>query len=246
MALLQIIRSSKILDLQTQINVIIPNELTKGEQLPVLWLFHGLGDNGSAWLRKTNIEQLVSTSRIAVIMPDMHRSFYCDMVFGSQYWKYLTTELISQMRELLPLSDDPQLNYLAGNSMGGYGAFKMAFNFPEQFASVIAISPVVDLSVVPSIMPEYQAVFGKNGIKDPKNDLRQMALNTDPNLLKKINWYQAIGNQDFLKNDNDDFHSFLKSKLNLQVDYHVGVGNHDWWFWNQAISDGLKWLGQKK
>lgn len=242
MAFLNLYRSSQKLANQIGVQAILPDQIQADEKLPVIWLFHGLGDNGTTWQRKTNIEQLVGQQRLAVIMPDMARSFYTNMAYGGAYWDYLTEELMPQMRHYLPLSAAPQDNYLVGNSMGGYGALKLAFTYPEKFRAVAAISPVVDLSVVPSIMPDYQAVFGAEGITAPANQLRVLAQQADLGKLQQLQWYHAIGDDDFMKQPNDQFNQFLTSDLGLQVTYHTGAGNHDWTYWNEQIEQVLRWL----
>lgn len=242
MAYLELMRSSKVLDLQTTVRVILPDMLETKKELPVIWLFHGLGDNGSAWARKTNLEQLISTKDWVIIMPDMNRSFYTDMAYGGKYWKYLTSELIPQMQTLLPISQKPTDNYVVGNSMGGYGALKLAFSYPEKFAAVAAISPVVYLNIVPSIMPDYQGVFGESGVLDSQNNLLEIAKQASAKDLARIKLFQIIGDEDFLKEDNDRFHDEITSKLAIETKYQVLPGNHDWIFWNEAIKKVLEWL----
>lgn len=240
MAVINLVRSSQILNNQIGIQAILPDELEIGEKLPVMWLFHGLGDNGTGWQRKTNLEQLVSDKHLAVVMPDMERSFYTNMIYGGDYWEYLIKELIPQMRNYLPITADPQENYLVGNSMGGYGALKLGFQHPEWFRTVAAISPVTDLSVVPKIMPDYQAVFG-NEITNAKYQLPNMLKIAKPSDLQKLAWYLAIGDDDFMKQPCDRF-SQLMTDQGLPVKYVTGVGNHNWNYWNQQLQQVLDWL----
>ncbi|HJE14703.1 MAG TPA: esterase family protein [Lapidilactobacillus dextrinicus] len=242
MAFLTLSRSSKIFETQTKVQVIIPDQLTEGRKLPVLWLLHGLGDNGSCWQRKTNLEQLASKYQLCIVMPDGGRSFYTNMAYGGRYWDYLTQELIPQMRAYLPISTEAATNYIAGNSMGGYGALKLALKKTDWFSAVAAISPVVDLSVVPSIMPDYQAVFGKTGITKPEYQLQTMTQNADLQSLRQLRWYHAIGDQDFMKHPNDMFNDYLVDQLGLTVAYNKGPGDHDWDYWNEQIRMVLNWL----
>src|SRR5699024_3561685 len=41
---------------------------------------------------------------------------------------------------ILPLSKKREDNYISGNSMGGFGAFYVSFNFPELFSKTITMS----------------------------------------------------------------------------------------------------------
>jgi hypothetical protein len=82
---------SEALRLSTSMTVILPQATTnqigmtgatrKGDP-PVLWLLHGLSDDDTIWVRRTSIERYVAPLGLAVIMPQVHRSFYSDEVLG--------------------------------------------------------------------------------------------------------------------------------------------------------------------
>jgi len=240
MALLNLMRSSKYLQNQIGVQAILPDFIKNNDKLPVIWLLHGLGDNGTVWQRKTQLEQLVSEKHVAVIMPNMNRSFYTNMVYGEKYWDYLIKELIPQMQNYLPISRDASSNYLVGNSMGGYGVLKLAFKYPKSFSAVAAISPVTDLSVVPGIMPDYKSIFGDE-LMDKKYQLKEMAEAQTHN-LNNMSWYLSIGDDDFMKAPCDDFVNFMIEDLSIQVNYDTTSGNHDWDFWNKQIDKVINWL----
>ena len=242
MALLQLMRASKILGNQTNIQMILPDEVGTNEKLPVIWLLHGLGDNGTVWQRKTNIELVMSSYRCAVIMPDMGRSFYINSFNGQRYWDYLTLELMPQLQSIFPLDTRPEANAVVGNSMGGYGAFKLAFLSPDRVRTVIALSPVTDLRIVRQIMPDYRAIFGDDDQYLEQEQLYSLALKADSNKLSKIHFYQAVGESDSLLPDNNKFNHFLEQRLGLNVTYNVIPGGHDWTFWNTQLSKSMKWL----
>lgn len=240
MAVIKLLRSSQLLNNQIGVSVILPDQIQTNEKLPVVWLFHGLGDNGTGWQRKTNLEQIVSTKRIAIVMPDMQRSFYTNMVYGGNYWEYLVKELIPQMRNYFPLATDAKENFLVGNSMGGYGVLKLALHHPTWFKAVAAISPVTDLQVVPKIMPDYQAVFG-NELTNPKYQLKDMFQTANLDQLQQLSWYVAIGDADFMKQPCDDFVHDLSAQK-LPINYVTGPGDHNWDYWNDQIKQVLNWL----
>ncbi|HEY5377598.1 MAG TPA: alpha/beta hydrolase-fold protein, partial [Polyangiaceae bacterium] len=57
---------------------------------------------------------------LAVVMPNVHRSYYSNMARGYRYWDFITEELPNKARALFPLSARRELNFAAGLSMGGY------------------------------------------------------------------------------------------------------------------------------
>ena len=60
---------------------------------PVLYLLHGLSDDDTIWLRRTSVERYVAPLGLAVVMPQVHRSFYADEHYGGRYWTFLSEEL---------------------------------------------------------------------------------------------------------------------------------------------------------
>lgn len=239
MSILNFTRAWPSLQEQATIHVILPNELPSGGSFQVLWLLHGLGDNGSGWLRKTNLEVLDKHTNLAIITPEMNRSFYTNMAAGLPYWDYLTQEVIPEMRKLLPLSTDPKDNFVGGVSMGGFGAFKLAFAHPDWFSAVVAISAVVDLTMLPDLMPDYRGIFGETM---PKQYLERLAAKAPQAALRKLRIYDCIGNQDFLKATNDQFADYLQHQLGLNLTYVTETGDHDWLYWQRVLPDILHWL----
>ncbi len=112
---------------------------------PTLYLLHGLSDDDSIWLRRTSIERYVADLGIAVVMPQVHRSFYTDMAEGGRYWTFISEELPTLARSFFPLSHQREDNFVAGLSMGGYGAFKLALRKPEQYAAAASLSGALDM-----------------------------------------------------------------------------------------------------
>lgn len=239
MTLLNLTRAWPALQEQTTTHVIMPNNIQSDHPLQVLWMFHGLGDSGNGWIRKTNLGVLTKYTNLAVITPEMGRSFYMNMANGLPYWNYLTKEVIPEMRKLLPISTDPKDNFVSGVSMGGFGALKLVFTHPNWFSATIAISSVVDLSILPELMPDYRGIFND---PIPKHFLEDLASQAPQESLKKIRFYDCIGDQDFLKSDNDSFATYMKTRLDLNVTYKTSPGDHDWLYWQSVLPDILTWL----
>ena len=114
----------------TQCEVLLPDRPQPGRPVPALYLLHGLSDDDTVWMRRTAIERCAGNRYLAVVMPDGDRSFYSDMIDGSRYFAYVTDELPRLMEATFPLSRERQGRFVAGLSMGGWGAFKAALNLP--------------------------------------------------------------------------------------------------------------------
>ncbi|MCC7204616.1 MAG: esterase family protein [Phycisphaeraceae bacterium] len=223
-----------------------------GAKRPVLYLLHGLSDDHTIWLRRTSIERYATERGLAVVMPAVARSYYTDMMLGLPYFKFVSEELPAIVQDLFPISDQREDNFVAGLSMGGYGAMKVAMTFPHRFAAAASLSGAVDaVRVVREIttdrVAEFQAVFGSfDQIAGSPNDLFHLAdkLAALPSDQRPL-LYQCCGTEDFLYQDNLKFRDHLR-KLSLTLTYEDGPGLHDWAYWDKMIQNVLAWLPLRK
>lgn len=206
----------------------------------VLYLLHGLSDDGSAWQRYTAIESIAALYGLVVVMPSVGRSFYIDQPNGQKYFSYLTDELPRYLQQVFGLSPRREDTLIAGNSMGGYGAFKAAFLRPELYSAAASFSGVLSMIFITAYphdprRGEFEYLFGNleklsGGEHDPAVWLKQAAAN--PQQLPKL--FVACGRQDDLYPLNAQFYAACQS-LGIPLDYHEEDGFHDWFFWNVQI-----------
>ena len=146
---------SDVLGLSTSMTVILPQQTSAQIGLhgtapdsdpPVLYLLHGLSDDDTIWLRRTAIERYVAAMGLAVVMPQVHRSFYTDEARGLRYWTFLTEELPELVSRFFRVSSEPTETFVAGLSMGGYGAFKWALRHPGRFAAAASLSGALNIA----------------------------------------------------------------------------------------------------
>src|SRR6185295_10994153 len=125
MALLRCDFFSDVLGLSTSMTVILPQQTTGqigmtgrtgGGAFPTLYLLHGLSDDDSIWLRRTSIERYVAELGIAVVMPQVHRSYYTDEAYGQPYWTFLSEELPRVASGFFRLSPRREDTFVAGLS----------------------------------------------------------------------------------------------------------------------------------
>lgn len=257
MALLDCRFFSETLKLNTSMTVILPQPASgqigldgvasSGGPWPTLWLMHGLSDDDSIWLRRTSIERYVSTLGLAVVMPSVHRSFYADMIHGGRYWSFVSEELPRIARSFFPLSARREDNFVAGLSMGGYGAFKLALAQPDRFAAAASLSGALN-RVAPTdhafdIDPDLRLAFGDlSSFPGSDNDLLHLATKLAQSGQTPPALYQCCGTADFLYEQNQSFLGHARS-LGLDVLYeeHEGAA-HTWDYWDRQIHRVLSWL----
>ena len=255
MALIQCDFHSDVLGMASSMNVILPQQSTtqigmaggtSKTQYPVLYLLHGLSDDHSIWGRRTSIERYVAGMNLAVVMPNVHRSFYADMKNGGRYWEFISEELPQIVKSFFPVSSRREDTFAAGLSMGGYGAFKLALRCPEKFAAAASLSGAADIygfwSEKDDFDKDMNLIFGtKEEFLDSENDLFKLSLELKESGRNIPMLFQACGTEDFLYDGNLKFRDHL-SKLGYDLHYQESPGTHCWDFWDDNIQDVLKWL----
>lgn len=160
MSLITINYNSKHLGFSNNISVIFPDrDVSAGEEpaeffgkakkYKALWLLHGAQGDYSWYTRYTSIERFAQERDIVVVMPNANNSIYLDWpkygIRGMYFLKFFFEELMPMIYGLLPVSDQREDNYLAGFSMGSFGAMHIMNEHPELFCGVIAMaSPPFD------------------------------------------------------------------------------------------------------
>ena len=255
MALIHCHFFSQVLGLMTAMNVILPElgsleaagKLGGQQRLPTLYLLHGLSDDHTVWLRRTSLERYVEGLRLAVVMPAAHRSFYTDAVTGLRYWTFVSEEVPAVARHFFPLSPQREDNFVAGLSMGGYGAFKLALTHPQRYAAAASLSGTLDIvrfagGDQAAGQSELQHIFGgAHALANSANDLFHQAARLIEQDRPQPALYQWCGTEDFLYADNVRFHQWA-NKVGLAVRYEEGPGGHEWACWDEQIQRVLAWL----
>jgi len=254
MALIHCDFFSEVLNLCCSMVVILPERplstiaASPDHKFPTLTLLHGLSDDHTIWQRRTSIERYAEEKGLAVVMPAVHRSFYTDMRNGYRYWTHVSEEVSARARDMFPLSAKREENFVAGLSMGGYGAFKMALRHPERFAAAASLSGALDIASLFTTTPdpawetEMRTVFGDlETIAGSDNDLLQLATQVAPSNQPKPRLVQWCGTEDALYPINLKFLDFMQT-LPFDYTYTEGPGGHTWDQWDAQIQNVLDWL----
>ena len=261
MALIQVNHFSETVKTYLSMNVILPEMCSNPRSLngwrsdgkfPVLWLLHGMNGNHTVWQRYSGIERYAAGLGLAVIMPSAEQGRYTDMLEGYDFYSYLADELPETVRALFPrISTEREDTFIAGLSMGGFGAFKLALDRPERFSAAASLSGALDAGAFwrdgmdsETLLANEYAWGSKENMLGGINDIPFM-------LDKRINegtrlpkLYQCCGTEDFLYDINIEFRDKFINRTDLT--YFEEPGDHDWLFWDNNIKRVLDWLPIEK
>lgn len=218
-----------------------------------LYLLHGLFGDFTDWLVKSRIALYAEEHNIAVIMPSGENGFYVDHeAFRSYYGEYIGKELVEETRKLFHLSHNREDTFIAGLSMGGYGALRNGLKYYNNFSAIAALSSALIIDAAVTSTEENPFVFGKRSYFEAVFGNVEALKGSDKDveaLVKKIKQeggamprlYLACGTEDSLIENNRKLRDFLVSE-DIKHIYEEGPGVHDWKFWDEYIKKAVLWL----
>ena len=190
-------------------------------------------------------------------MPDCAKSFYTDGKYGYKYFTFLTEELPLIVGNYFPASRKREDTYIAGISMGGYGALKAAMWRPDLYAGVAALSAAVDPWTVIASLPEgtysctdlyenIRNIFGsQEEFYNSYNDLFRAADRYVEMKHKDMLFFICCGEQDLVYDENVKLSKYME-EAGISVTFTGGRGMHSWDYWNKILPQMLESLGLMK
>lgn len=218
--------------------------------LPVIYLLHGAYGDAFSWIRYSNIDRYAQDHGIVVVMASAENSFYQNLASGKRYETFYTEELPVFIQNVFPVSKERDKTFIAGFSMGGYGAWYYGLAHPELYAKAASMSGALDL-------PGLYDAMGQDGSQpfnweDSFDDLDHLA-GGHHDLLALYDrdvangcvpaLYQAVGYDDFLYASNQHIKAALEER-HASLVYEEGAGGHDWDFWDEHVRHILDWVMQ--
>ena len=234
--------NSTALGFNTHLQIIHPKSQASYEPMTkILYLLHGLSDNCNAWLYKSRIAEYASKNQYFVIMPEVQRSFYSDMTHGSKYFTYVTRELPEICEKIFNLTHTRENTFVAGLSMGGYGAIKCGLARPDFYAACASFSGALDMkSRVEAAkqdgqvqLPEMAAILGEGLHYADNLDLFYLASEAVKQPVRP-EVLITCGDADFLLEDNRRFVAHMDD-IGYGHKYLEWPGDHVWDFWEECL-----------
>lgn len=232
----------------------LPEQYQPGVKYQTLWLLHGGGGEASDWPRFSSIERYANEHKLMVICPSAGESFYTDMVHGEAYFTWITKELPQILQWMLPISPKREDNFVAGLSMGGYGAMKWAVNAPERFSHAGAFSGAVDM---PNIIrrnhmrdgvlvdPRMEWAFGSvEKVDESESDVIWKGKQQKAAGVELPNFYLTCGTEDFCWDFNINLRDAFR-EAGIELTWDERPGAHTWSFWDAAVQRFIDWLPLK-
>ena len=239
----------------------VPHRSREGAPYPVLYLLHGHGQDHTSWLRLTRLESYLQNTDVIVVMPNGSRGCYVDGAATHRYGTYLTEELPRALGNWFHFSPRREETFIAGMSMGGYGALRAALACPERYAAAAGLSTAVRLDRVDLgpgsaerglAIPElsevgrnFRQVFGpEEDYESTPFSLKRLARERSRADGPKPRLLQLCGDDDPLLPVNRELADFFRTECpGLDHTFQVSPGMHNFDYWDREIGTALRFFG---
>lgn len=222
---------------------------------PTLYFLHGYSGGAVETSMFSNIALFGMRYGVAVILVDGENSFYTDdEKRGACFSRFVGEELVEVTRSVLPLSDRREDTWIAGISMGGYGALINGLRFRERFSRIGMLSPALGFKLENNEAPEncpvpvgelMETLGSWKEYAGSYRDEKQSLLSAVKSGQPVPDLFVGIGKSDFLYPEAVRFREYSR-EAGLDPEWYEAEGGHDHTFWKEAMDPLFRFLTGKE
>ncbi len=228
------------------------------EGLPVLHLLHGLGGSEHDWRKLGRMQGIADAAilggeipPLAIVMPDADNSWYVDSEVHGLWETAFREDILPGIEARHGIGADRQSRFIAGLSMGGYGALRIAFRESSRFRGVASFSGAIfDDVQSPLDFSKTQRRFFKGAFGEPLSVEvfnRENFYHLIPDLPRgrdALGVWLSVGDHDGFRLYEGTLALFLALKAAKRpVELRVVDGNHHWSVWRAELARALAYFG---
>ena len=223
--------------------VFVPPGLDPAKSCPVVILLHGVYGSAWIWAQKTGVHLQALKMIENGELPAMVIAMPSDGLWGDgsaylshggkDYERWIADDVPEVLQQLISgVSTDSPL-FIAGLSMGGFGALRIGVKYHHKFTAVAGHSSITNLQQMSYFVEEYLQNFKQ--AEEMDEDVFQTIIHCQNNLPAI---YFDCGEDDLLIAYNRELHLSLK-KSNIKHSYTEYPGGHEWPYWEKHIAKSL-------
>ena len=235
------------------VQLYFPTDLpeTVGNQVKgVITLLHGMGNSPGEWMHMSAACRYAADNGYILVAPAADNSFYNNMAFGPPWHTILSELLPAQLQRIFKIPTEREMNYVAGLSMGGYGALCVGLTHPDRYAAIGSFSGSVHATAMmdavradpsPAFRPLFEPVWGE-ALQVPETAdvfaLLQKTAGLPGQQQPRV--YCTCGLQDqgasnSIVPQNRALRNFAAT-LPVDFTYEEWDGVHEWNFWDRSLA----------
>lgn len=232
---------------RADVTLYLPSGAEGAVDLPIMMLLHGVYGSHWAWALKGAAHLIVARLVAEGALPPVALLMPSDGLWGdgSGYVahadhdpeRWIIEEMPALARELVDgcSVDSPLL--LAGLSMGGYGALRLAGKHPRQVAAAAGLSSITQAAQLDALIEEDRHGWSRVAADCDVFDALKSADAPLPPLLL------ACGADDPYLDANRRLHRSLQD-AGIAHAYREDAGGHEWPYWSAMLPEVLRFFGK--
>lgn len=239
---------SPALNRRADLTCYVPPAAAKAQALPLVILLHGVYGSHWAWVGKGGAHRVLDRLIAEECLPPMMLVMPSDGLFGdgsgyvthqdADYARWIVDE-VAAAAVLVEARAASSPRFIAGLSMGGYGAMRLGALHPDRFRAFSGLSSVTDFAN----MERFVAASGHQYDLREKEPLRLIdCLLQSRDKLPPFRF--DCGSEDMLIEENRALHSDLVA-AGVPHDYAEHPGGHDWSYWHAHLADTLRFFAAR-
>ena len=245
---------SPALGQRADITLFVPRQLAQRAagvgDVPIVTLLHGVYGSHWAWAFKGGAHRTAARLVNAGVIPPLVIAMPSDGLWGDgsgyvrhgdaargqDIERWIVEDVPAAVRQACPACTPASPQCIAGLSMGGFGALRIAGKHPGQYRAAAAHSAMTDIAQFDGLVAEPRSAWSTASADTSVLD----ALCTAPGPLPALRL--DCGRDDFLIEANRDLHRGLQAAGIAHV-YEEFAGGHDWSYWALHLEDTLRFFG---
>ena len=229
------------------ISVFVPEGYTEAQNLPVVLLLHGVYGSHWSWAHQAGVhftaQKLIATGSIQPMILAMPS----DGLFGdgsgylrhsnADYEKWIVQDVPKALKGLLPSVSEKSDFYIAGLSMGGYGALRLGAKYPHVFKAFSGLSSITGFSQIADFYEPGTFHALAERVETPESVLETLLANRAS--LRPFRF--DCGTSDPLFEANRTLHEAL-NRHEIDHTFESLPGGHSWEYWERNIEVTLRFF----
>lgn len=228
--------------------VYVPPQAQAGVVLPVVILLHGVYGSFWAWTHSAGVHFQVNDMINRGELPPIILAMPSDGLWGDgsgylrhsgyDFEKWIAEDVPAALMEKLDFVTETSPFFIAGLSMGGYGALRIGAKYHHRFMGISGHSSITALPQMKLFVEEDLSIY-KQADQDDEDVLQTILRYKD--FLPALRF--DCGDTDQLIEYNRMLHLQLQA-AEIGHTYGEFPGGHEWSYWTEHISKSLRFFAQ--
>ena len=227
------------------ISVYVPSD-KEYQSLPLILLLHGVYGSHWSWTHYAGIHLKMDNWIASNDLPPLVLAMPSDGLWGDgsgylshasiDFEKWIAQDALDAVFETIQQVDEKSRLFIAGLSMGGFGALRIGANYHWKFEGISGLSSITHINQMKMFVEEDLCHFKQ---PNPVNESVWETLASHKSNLPRLRF--DCGLQDPLLDVNRELHQQLK-RLDIQHVYEEFNGAHNWAYWEKHILRTLQFF----